>query len=222
MSNHEGSGHPHGTYIFTVNGIRHSTNDPILPGRQLLSSTGFDPADEHVLIQRLAHETRSIGLDEDVHLRELEANVFDASRSDRIFRFTLNERGCEWGVATIGEPQLREIGAINESELLFLDRTDEADKELGPDDKVNLAERGTEHIRSEKRLITVYFKNNPYELPRGVYTTEQLMAKFPIESGYLLNLKTEDGELVTLKPNERIRIKNGMHFFSQAPGGSSS
>lgn len=218
----ESSNHPHGTFIFTISGVRRTINDPIEQGRQLLSSSGFDPADEYVLIRRLERETRSIGLDEDVDLREGGEAVFDAFRSDRIFRFMLNERGCEWGAATIGEPVLRAIGGIGEGEVLFLDRTDEADKELGPDDTVNLAERGTEHVRSEKRLVTVFFKNKPYELPRGVYTTEQLMAKFPIEPGYLLNLKAEDGELITLKPGERTRIKNGMHFYSQAPGGASS
>jgi hypothetical protein len=45
---------------------------------------------------------------------------------------------------------------------------------------------------------------------------------FPIEAGYLLNLKTEDGELVTLKPGQKILVKNGMHFYSQVPGGGSS
>jgi hypothetical protein len=48
------------------------------------------------------------------------------------------------------------------------------------------------------------------------------MAKFPIKAGYLLDLKTRDGELVTLKPGEKIRVKRRMEFFSQSPGGGSS
>ncbi|HXI84565.1 MAG TPA: hypothetical protein VNL17_10815 [Verrucomicrobiae bacterium] len=83
-----------------------------------------------------------------------------------------------------------------------------------------------EHFHSgapeRKHLVEVFFKDVPYELPRGVYTTEELMAKFPIEQGYLLNLKKRDGELVTLKPGEKIRLKRGMHFYSQVPGGGSS
>jgi hypothetical protein len=68
----------------------------------------------------------------------------------------------------------------------------------------------------------VYFDKQRYEIPRGVYTTEELMAKFPIKAGYLLDLKTRDGELVTLKPGEKIRVKRRMEFFSQSPGGGSS
>ncbi len=117
---------------------------------------------------------------------------------------------------------LRSIAHVNEDEVIILERQDQPDQELGPEDEVHLADAGTEHLRVEKRLVTVFFKDKPFHIPRGVYTTEQLIAIFPIEEGYLLNLKTEDGELVTLKPGQEIRVKNGMHFYSQVPGGGSS
>ena len=75
--------------------------------------------------------------------------------------------------------------------------------------------------RAHEHPIRVFFKDNPYEIPAGVYSTEELMAKFPIEPGYLLLLKAE-GELVPLKPGQQTEVKNGMHFYSQVPGGGSS
>ncbi len=77
------------------------------------------------------------------------------------------------------------------------------------------------HVDTEKQLVTVFFKNEKFQIAPGDYTTEQLIALFPIEPGYLLNLK-EDGELVTLKPGQKTIVKNGMHFYSQVPGGGSS
>jgi hypothetical protein len=72
-------------------------------------------------------------------------------------------------------------------------------------------------------MVTVFLNgpNNPKEIPRGVYTTEQLIDVLGVEPGYLLNLAEKDG-LRTLKPGERIRVKTDMRFFSQVPGGGSS
>ena len=196
--------------------------DPVPDARQILGKADFRPADECILIQALAHGTRAIGLDETVDLREPGTETFWAFKADRIFRFTVDERGFDWGAGTINEPLLREIAHVGEDEVIFLERDDHPDRELGPDDEVDLAHAGTEHLRIKKRLVTVFFKKKPYRLLPGTYTTEQLMAEFPIEEGYLLNLLNEHGVLVTLQPGEKTTIKNGMQFFSQVPGGGSS
>jgi hypothetical protein len=205
-----------------VNGQTIEFGDPAPDARQILNAANFTPADECILIQVFAHGARAIGLDETVDLREPGGESFSAFREDRIYRFTVDERGFDWGEGKIKEPVLRTIAHVKDNEVIILDRQDQADQELGPDDEVRLADSGTEHLRVEKRLVTVYFKDNPFEIRRGIYTTEQLIAIFPIEPGYLLNLKTDDGELVTLKAGQKIRAKNGMHFYSQVPGGGSS
>jgi hypothetical protein len=196
--------------------------DPVPDARQILNKADFMPADECILIRVLAHGTRAIGLDETVDLREPGTETFWAFKADRIYRFTVEERGFDWGAGKIKEPLLREIAHVGEDEVFFLEREGHPDRELGPDDEVDLAHAGTEHLRIKKQLVTVFFKNKPYRLSPGTYTTEQLMAEFPIEEGYLLNLKNEQGELVTLQPGQKTTIKNGMHFYSQVPGGGSS
>jgi hypothetical protein len=42
-----------------------------------------------------------------------------------------------------------------------------------------------------------------------------------VPPGYLLNLATEAG-LEPLKPEQRVRVKDGMRFFTQVPAGGSS
>ena len=206
----------------TVNGKDITFKEPLPSTRDVLDAAGFVPPDDCILIQQLPHGTLAVGLDETVDLRLPGIEAFFAFRSDRIYRFTVEERGFDWGAAKIKEPTLRAIAHVKDDEVLFLERGDQPDRELGPDDELDLSKPGTEHLRYERRLVEVFFKDKPYEIPRGIYTTEQLMAKFPIEQGYLLNLLKPDGELVTLKPGEKIRVKCGMHFYSQVPGGGSS
>lgn len=209
-------------FATTVNRGRITFRDPVPDARQILNKANYTPADECILIQVMAHGTRAIGLDETVDLREAGTEAFWAFRSDRVFRFTVSERGFDWGDGKITEPMLREIAPIGDDEVFLLEREDHPDKELGPEDEITLAHSGTEHLRIRKRLVKVFFKNTAYHLPSGTYTTEELMAQFPIEDGYLLNLKNEQGELVTLQPGQKTTLERGMHFYSQVPGGGAS
>lgn len=195
--------------------------DPVPSARQMLDEAKFSPADECVLIQAQAHGTRAIGLDDTVDLREQGTEVFWAFKSDRVFRFTIEGHGYEWGAAIIDEPTLRAIAHLKEDQALELERENEPDQQLGPDDVVRLADKGTEHLRIKAKLLTVFFKKVAYRLSAGTYTTEELISKFPIEPGYLLNL-LEGETLVTLQSHQKVHIKEGMQFFSQPPHGASS
>jgi hypothetical protein len=181
------------SYGTTVNQRAVNFTDPVPDGRQILSAAGFDPADEHVLIQRMHHGTRSIGLDEPVDLREEGREAFDAFRSDRTFTFTLDARGYEWGAGVITEPQLRELAAVAPEDVLLLERQDEPDRELGPGDAVNLGASGTEHLRTAKKLITVFLDGVAKKIARGTYTTEQLIQLLGVTTGYLLNVVDASG-----------------------------
>src|SRR5204863_8189282 len=96
------------------------------------------------------------------------------------------------------------------------------DRELAPGDQITLAAEGTERLRTAKRLVTVYIDGTPKKIARGVYTTEQLIAALGVQPGYLLNVVNEEGQLVTLQPDQHLRVREGMKFFSQVPCGGSS
>ena len=89
---------------------------------------------------------------------------------------------------------------------------------------MDLAARGTEHIYTEKRLITVYYKDDPFELERGRYTGAQLATKFSVPSGYVLDLVKPDGRLWarSSRPESVEKVREGMHFVSHPPCGQSS
>lgn len=206
---------------FTVNGQAFTLDDKDPTARQILVAASYLPADECILVQLIGKASQAVGLDETAALDPPGQEVFRAFSGDRIFRFTLSGLGCDWGAAAITEADLREIAGIDEDHVVILER-DGRDRELGPDDSVELSNRGTEHFRVERGFVTVLYDGEEVRLKRGRYTTEQLIAVFGVSAGYLLNLIDEHNMLVPLKPGETIRVKKGMRFVSQVPGGGSS
>jgi hypothetical protein len=212
---------PDGKFFTTVNDIVVKFSDATPKGERILDKAGFHPVSEYVLIQVMRRGTRSIGLDETVDLSKPGTEAFRAFKNDRIYRFTLDDHGYEWGAAKISEPELRVIGHVSDNEVLVLEREGK-DVELKPDDVLDLGHAGTEHLHTEKRLITVFFENEPREIPRGTYTTEQLKQLFGVQEGYVLEVINEEGNLTPLKPGAKLRVKDGMRFFEQVPCGGSS
>jgi hypothetical protein len=209
-------------FEMVVDGKTFSIGDPVPLGRQLLSVAEREPVDAFVLIELVTKGTRSIGLDEPVDLRVPGREAFQTFESDRLFRFTLNDRGYEWGAGSISEPDLRRVGQVPDDEVIVLERDDEKDKVLGPHDAVDLAKKGTERLRTAKRLVTVFLDEEPKEIAAGTYTTEELIKALDVPAGYLLNVKDEHGKLVPLKPGEKVHVYEGMQFFTQVPCGGSS
>ena len=210
-----------GVYLAYVNDIEVKFSDPVQDGKQILKEAGLLPAIDHVLIHLVCHGTLSVGLDESVDLSQMDVDSFRAFKSDRIFLFTIDGRGYEWGAAEITEPELRLITGIDEDENLVQIR-EEKEILLAAADVVNLAGSGTEHLRISKCLITVYLDNVEKRIPAGTYQTEELISTLGVETGYLLNVLNEKGDLIPLEPDQKLDIKDGMKFYSQVPCGGSS
>ena len=207
---------------FRVNDTRYFTDDPIPDGRKLLQTAGLLPASDYALV-RLTHPgSRAVGLDEEVNLTAPGEESFRAFLSDREFNFTVDEVGYVWGAPAISEEELRVISGTPVGKALILDRQDGDDVVIEPGTSVDFAARGTEHIYTEKRLITVYYKEDPFELERGRYTGAQLATKFNVPSGYVLDLVKPDGDFKEIKPTESLKVREGMHFVSHPPCGQSS
>lgn len=209
-------------FAFTVNGVRYKGHDAVKVGRQLLQAAGFAPASEFVLIQVLRPGSKSIGLDEDVDLRGAGREEFRAFASDRVFTFTADEVGYEWGAGSITEEDLRDITGTPPGKRLVLDRDDEDDDIVEPGSTVDLAARGTEHLYSEKRTVTVYYADDPFELERGRYTGTQLTTTFGVPAGYVLDLVKPNNDFQEIKPGDTLKIREGMRFVSHPPCGQSS
>jgi hypothetical protein len=212
----------HHTREIVVNGRSISITNAKPTGSEILAEAGFEPVDEHVLIEREKIGSRLISLDQRIEIHGGgEVARFYAFRTGEVFTFTVNDHGFQWGKKIITETEIREIARVAEEDVLVLDRGNDEPQILQASDKVELCSTGTEHLRTERRLVKVFIDNVEKEIPRGFYTTEELISILKVQAGYLLNLATNDG-LELLKPGQRIHVKDGMRFFSQVPGGGAS
>ena len=214
------AGDDDGKFLTSVNDVQLQLAEPVLDGGRILAEAGLRPAEDHVLIQLLFPGTRSVGLDESIDLRGEGREVFRAFKSDRIFRFTIDDRGYEWGVAKITEPELRRIAVVAGDRTLVLERDGKA-IELAADDIVELGETGTEHLRVVE-FVTVTLDNEVEKIPSGAYKTEELIRVLGVEAGYVLDVLDDQGKLDPLQPGQTTEVKAGMKFFSHVPTGGSA
>ena len=213
-------GDGNGKFVISVNGIEFEIVEPVLDGRRILAATGFKPAEDHVLVQLLRPGARSVGLDERVELKRKCGRVFRAFKSDRIFRFTIDDRGYVWGAAVISEPDLRAIAVVGVEAVLVVERAGKAIT-LADGDVLKLEDAGTEHLRVVE-LVTVHLNDDVEKrIPRRSYKTEELLEVLGVEAGYVLDV-LEDGQLKPLEPGQTTEVENGMKFYSHVPSGGSS
>ena len=209
-------------FRIVVNGQEVELADPVPDGRRILDQAGLHPAEDYILIQLLFPGTRSVGLDESVDLHQKDSQAFQAFKSDRIFRFTIDDRGYEWGIAKITEPELRHVAGVDDTATLVLERDGKA-VELVTDGSVELGKTGTERLRIVVKPVTVTLNNEvEKKIPPGAHTTEELIRILDVEAGYLLDVVNEQGHLNPLQPGQTIQIRGDMKFFSHVPAGGSS
>ena len=210
-------------FAITVNAREIALRDPLPVGRQVLVAASLNPADEHVLIELLQPGTKSIGLDEEVDLRSPGREKFRAFKSDRLYLFTVDGLGYEWGAAIITETELRQIAVVPDDRVLLLKRTNEEDLVLSAGTQVELAKSGTERLRTVTKLVRVFLDDTKEKfIPRGKHTTEELLVLLEVAPGYLLNVLDHAGQLQPLQPGQTTNVREDMKFYSQAPGGGAS
>lgn len=199
--------------------------DQKVTGAQIVQAAGKHPVDEFTVLQHLTnHELESVRPSELIDLATKGVERFFVIAGAESYRFTVDGLSMEWPRTSIlGEHVKFLAGASVDMELL-LDRADTPDLVIEDDESVQLDDKGVERLRTRKgpKMVTVIYNHDPREIERGIYTTEQLMALFGVQNGYVLDLIQPDGEFKELKPGQKIRVKNGMEFGSHAPCGQSS
>lgn len=199
-------------------------DDRKVVGAQIAEAAGAHPIEAFVILRHLCSgELESIRPTEAVDLGEEGVERFFVLRGDDLHRFTTEGLSMEWPKAKLAARHIKFLAKAEEGQVLVLD-TQDGDLVLEDDDLVDLAARGVERLmlRHLPKTVTVYYKETPFELERGVYSTEQLIAVFKAPVGYILDLIERDGDFRELKPGEHIKIREGMEFSSHPPAGHSA
>lgn len=199
-------------------------DDHRVTGRQIADAAGFNSIDEVIVLQQLNNGAlEEIRPEELVDLAQPGVERFFVIEGDMTYRLFLDGLKLEWPRAKINTSTLLRLGRKGDEFEVVQQLEDAPDKVLDEDDEVDLSHKGTEHFKTRKasKLIKVVYNEQPFELAKGTYMTEQLIAIFKVEPGYILDLWV-DGKLVELKPGGELKLKAGMHFTSHPPRGQSS
>jgi hypothetical protein len=121
--------------------------DPVPTGRQILESAGLDRSNDYLLFALLpSGDFEDIRLDETVDLRGQGAERFIAFKSDRDFKFSLNDRQMAWGRAELLGSVLYDLTDLSAEEAIFLEVQGGEDRLIAPEDRVNLEAPGVERF----------------------------------------------------------------------------
>lgn len=148
---------------FSLDGLHFSNievADPIPTGRQILSSGGLDDREGYFLYAILeSGDFEEIRLSETFDLRGRGAERFIAFKTDRDFKFTLNDRQLVWGRADISGRVLYELSNAGPDDAVFLEVRGGEDLLIERDEHFNLDAPNIEHFltapRPKKSFIIV-------------------------------------------------------------------
>ncbi|MGK8835005.1 multiubiquitin domain-containing protein [Achromobacter xylosoxidans] len=134
-----------------------SVLDPVPTGRQILDGAGLDRRNDYLLYAILASgDFEDIRPDETIDLRGKGAERFIAFRSDRDFKFSLDDRRMAWGHAELPARVLYQLANPSPEDAIFLEVRGGAARLIEPNEKVNLDAIGIE------RFVTASKPNKGY------------------------------------------------------------
>lgn len=201
-----------------------SFDDPIVTAAQIAEAFGAHPLPQFKILQQLTTgEIETKRPTERTDLREPDRERFFVIRGDRTFSFTIDGLSLEWPQSPIAGEHLRLLArAKDDQELVRV--TPLGFIPVEEEDEVLLDGPEVEEFRLVPRpkTVTVFYREQPYELERREWSTEELIEKFGVPAGHKLDLIKENGEFKELKPGKTIKVREGMEFTSHVPAGQSS
>lgn len=170
--------------------------DPNPTGEQILNAAGCRPAPEFVLLWwPPAGPTREIALDEVIGADHVgEALEFLAVRSDGVRYFMLEDERYAWAGPLTGA-DIRRVGRVPETLDLFLERADQPDLQVWPEDVVSLQSAGVERLRTRKKAWTldVHGEMTEWDRPNVVVREALSAAGKDVSRPYIIVFKTKAG-----------------------------
>lgn len=195
-------------------------SDPVPTGRQLLETAGALPTAEHLIFQVLGNGLlEELRPDETVDLRASGIERFLTFRSDRSFRFQLDDRIFEWGAPRISGLVLKQLAGVDpNTHKLWQDRPGGHDQPIGDSDLANLQASGVERFHTERLGYTIVVNGDP-EYWRADQITYDEVVHLAFPDGpfggnirYNVLWTKPDGQEGALRRGHRVTVVEGMSF----------
>jgi len=196
--------------------------DPIVLGRQIIGASGATPVDEHATIAILENgDFEDIRLDESYDLRARGVEKVLVFRTDRSFKFKINNRDLEWPRACVSGYVLKKIAELPAGHSLWLEVRGGQDREIADDDLISLDEAGVEKFFSLQPAQICIFVNSREKLvdPGTLSFIDLVKLAFPNaahgqDTAYTVSFYKGPGDDPegTLVKGEVTALKKGMVF----------
>lgn len=197
--------------------------DPKVTGAQIIQAAGASPASEFVVLQHLkSGALESIRPDEVVDLITPGRERFFVIRGSLLYRFFLNEVSMEWPKAKIAGRGLLNLARQPDHDEVVLERSQQPDQVIGPDDEARLDGKAVEKFKTRKSRseFHIFVNARPRVWGAREISFDDLLklAYDPVPTGpYIIWDVTYDkgppanprGSLVQ---GQSVEVKNGMRF----------
>ena len=201
-------------------------NDPVPTGLQILSAAGVSQPVEHLLFQMLQNGLlEEIRPEETTDLRVAGVEKFLVFRSDRTFRFQLNDRSFDWGASHILGATLKQLAGVDiNNNDVWLDARGGTDRVIGDTDLADLSKQGVERFFTKPVAITIIVNARKKEVhqrrlsywevvklayPEAV-ASDRVIYSIDYSCGPHAN---PEGSMVD---GQHVQIKDGMKFYVTA------
>ncbi len=198
-------------------------DDPVVTGIQILAVANARPANDFLVFQFLCDGALEVVRpDETVDLRSAGVEKFLVFRSDRSFRFFLDERAFDWGASLISGKTIKRLAGVpSEKTEVWLDAAGGHDRLIDDKEIVDLANAGTERFVTRTIRITIKVNSRDREVDHRVLAywevvklaypeaapSDQIIYSIDYASGPRQN---PNGSLVE---GQSVNVKEGMKFY---------
>lgn len=197
-------------------------SDPVPTGTQILEAAGITNPVEFVAY-RILQSGLLEGLrpDETTDLRDSGVERFIIFRTDRSFRFLLNDRSFNWGAPHITGLTLKKLAGVDPATMaVWLEVPGSASRAIADREFVNFAEPGVERFSTRARDYHIFVNTRSQEVSTpilGFWEVIKLALPQAVPSPttyYTVTFKhgpktNPEGSLVA---GETVHIKEGMRF----------
>ncbi len=187
--------------------------DPVPTGAQILEVAALLPVADHILVAVLkAGSLEEVRPDETVEIFRRGVERFIAFRSDRSFRFLLNDRRFEWGAAEILGRVLKALAGVDPKKTgVWLERRGEPDLFVEDDQAVLLAGNEVERLRTGP-VFFLCIEGDTRRWLEPTITMEQIaeIGGWAPSEG-VIEVDKDQNER-QLKPGEVITLKPGLAY----------
>lgn len=223
------SGHPPDRFLIQIahegfEFTQAAIHDPIPTGQQLLALAGRQPLREHLLFQLLpSGALEEIRPDETVDLRAPGREQFLTFKSDRSFRFHLDDEARDWGQQTILGLHLKQLAKVAPSSHdVYLLVVDGKNRLITDDERFDLGAAGVERFSTTPLAFEVFVNTRAHVVNQRVLDFwEVVRLDYPdadpanenIEYTITYDKGPRENRSGNLTSGQAARIKGGMEFY---------